>query len=105
MRSVIAHAGLNVCCLIFCFISAHTQGLYPITTEQKIIKSTLIIEGKVVAKRSAWNTSHTMIYTASQVEVYKVFKGSLQSKTIDIITIGGTVDGHVVQASHLLELN
>ncbi|HUQ66254.1 MAG TPA: hypothetical protein VM101_08870, partial [Flavitalea sp.] len=105
MRGVIAHAVLTIGYLIFCFISAHSQGLYPITTEQKIIKSTLIIEGKVLAKKSAWNSSHTMIYTSSQVEVYKVFKGTLQAKTIDIITVGGAVDRHVIQASHLLELN
>jgi hypothetical protein len=105
MRSIFAHAGFTFCFLVFWIFNAHSQGLYPITTEQKIIKSTLIVEGKVIAKKSAWNSSHTMIYTTNEVEIYKVFKGTLQQNTINIITIGGAVDGHAILASHLLELN
>ena len=105
MRSFTGLAGLIFGCLILCFSNAHTQGLYPISTEQKIIHSTLIVEGKVISKKSDWNNTHTMIFTTSQVDVYKVFKGTLQKNTIQIITIGGAVDGHMIQASHLLELN
>lgn len=46
-----------------------------------------------------------MIYTASEVEVYKVFKGSLEKNAVEIITIGGAVDGTYIQATHLLDLN
>src|SRR5688572_18332781 len=105
MRSFTGYAGFIFGCLILCFSVARTQGLYPVSTEQKIINSTLIVEGKVLSKKSAWNSGHTMIYTTSTVEVYKVFKGTLQSNTVDIITIGGVVDGHLIQATHLLELN
>jgi hypothetical protein len=105
MRRFTGLAGLIFGCLILCFSNAHTQGLYPISTEQKIIHSTLIVEGKVISKKSDWNNTHTMIFTTSQVDVYKVFKGTLQKNTIQIITIGGAVDGHMIQASHLLELN
>jgi hypothetical protein len=98
-------AGLILGCLILFSSLARTQGLYPVSTEQKIVNSTLVVEGKVVSKRSAWNDNHTMIYTASQVEVYKVFKGTLQTNTVEIITVGGAVDGHLIQATHLLELN
>lgn len=105
MRSFTGQAGFIFGCLILCFSFARSQGLYPVSTEQKIINSTLIVEGKVISRKSAWNNSHTMIYTTSQVEVYKVFKGTLQKKTVDIITIGGAVDGYLIQATHLLELN
>ena len=105
MRSFTGQAGFIFGCLMLCFSFARTQGLYPVSTDQKIVHSTLIIEGKVISKKSAWNSSHTMIYTTSQVEVYKVFKGTLQKNTVDIITIGGAVDGHLIQATHLLELN
>jgi hypothetical protein len=105
MRRFTGRAGLIFGCLILVFSIARTQGLYPVSTEQKILKSTLIVEGKVISRKSAWNTKHTMIYTASEVEVYKVFKGSLQKNTIEIITVGGAVGGDFIQASHLLELN
>jgi hypothetical protein len=105
MRSYTGVAGFILGCLILCFYVARPQGLYPVSTEQKIIHSSLIVEGKVIAKKSEWNANHTMIYTTNSVEVYKVFKGTLQKNVIDIITIGGAVDGHAIQASHLLELN
>jgi hypothetical protein len=105
MRLFTGQAGLIFGCLIFCFSAARSQGLYPVSTEQKIINSTLIVEGKVISKRSAWNNNRSMIYTASVVEVYKIFKGSLQQNTVEIITVGGAVDGHLIQATHLLELN
>lgn len=105
MRSYTGLAGLILVCLCICVNTVRSQGLYPITTEQKIIHSSLIIEGRVIGKKSAWNPNHTMIYTTNQVEVYKVFKGSLQKNIVEIITVGGAVDGHLIQASHLLELN
>lgn len=104
MRSYIGFTGFILACLTICFHTARSQGLYPVTTEQKIINSSLIVEGKVISKTSAWNPNHTMIYTTNQVEVYKVFKGSLQKNIVEVITIGGAVEGRVIQASHLLEL-
>ena len=105
MRRFTGRAGLIFGSLILLYSIARTQGLYPISTEQKIINSTLIVEGKVISKKSVWNANHTMIYTSSKVEVYKVFKGSLQENVIEVITIGGAVGGHLIQATHLLELN
>ncbi|MBL7698066.1 MAG: T9SS type A sorting domain-containing protein [Chitinophagaceae bacterium] len=105
MRSYTGLAGFILACLtIYCNI-ARAQGLYPISTDQKIVKSSLIIEGKVISKKSAWNAKHTMIYTTNEVEVYKVFKGSVQKNTVEIITVGGAVDGYAIQASHMLELS
>ena len=104
MRRFTGHAGLIFSCLFICFLTARSQGLYPVSTDQKIINSTLIVEGKVISKKSDWNSAHTMIFTTSQVEVYKVFKGTLQKNIIEIITIGGAVDGHLIHATHLLEL-
>jgi hypothetical protein len=91
------------------FVLAYTcsrsqGGLYPVSSDEKIRNSTIIAEGKVISKKSFWNTQHSMIFTSNQVEVYKLFKGSLQKNTINIITVGGAVDNLVVQASHQLTL-
>lgn len=104
MRSFTGLAGFLLVCLTACFITGQSQGLYPITTDQKVSHSSLIIEGKVIEKKSFWNKNKTMIYTSNLVEVYKVFKGTTQKNTIEIITTGGAVGDYYIHASHLLEL-
>lgn len=58
---------------------------------QRMSKSSLIIEGKVLATESFWNETRSMIYTSNTIEVLKVFKGNTSASTIDVITPGGTV--------------
>jgi len=87
----------------FC-LSLSSQSLYKVAFEEKVQSSSLIIEGRVVEKQSFWNPSRTMIFTANKVEIYKVFKGSVQSSTVEIITQGGSVDTESVEASDLLTL-
>lgn len=88
----------------FASLSGYAQGIFQVPNEEKISRSSLIIEGKVIGKRSYWNESHTMIFTANQVEIYKVFKGNTEKRTIEVVTVGGTVDNTSIHASHLLEL-
>lgn len=80
------------------------QSLYKVSAEEKAGRASLIVEGKVVGQHAFWNDMRTMIFTANQVEVYKIFKGSLQKDTIEVITVGGTVDNYCIQASHQLTL-
>lgn len=94
-------------CFGICFVFLNylnAQGLYRISREEKIRKSPLIIEGKVVSKESFWNAEHTMIYTNNKIEVFKVFKGNLSEDTIEVITHGGNVGPDYIEASHLLRL-
>ncbi|MGB5419424.1 T9SS type A sorting domain-containing protein [Algibacter sp.] len=58
---------------------------------QQIEKSNLVLEGKVISKKSFWDINHAKIYTVNTVEVYKVFKGE-GFLTIEVVTPGGTVD-------------
>ena len=78
--------------------------LYPVNIDEKVKNATLIVEGKVVEQRAFWNAKHTMIFTASKVEVYKSFKGSPQSGYIEVMTIGGSVGIESIEASDLLTL-
>ena len=100
-------AGLIGFLPVFLFLFMGTalgQGLYPVSTEDKVNRSSLIVEGKVVKQKSAWNPARTMIYTTSTVEVYKVFKGNIDKSLVEVVTYGGAVDGYYIHASHLLEL-
>lgn len=71
---------------------------------QRANASSLIVEGTVTEQYSYWNTSHTMIYTASKIELYKIFKGSVNTDAIEIITEGGTVDMDRITVEPTLQL-
>lgn len=92
----------GICFFFLNYLNA--QGLYRISPEEKVRKSPLIVEGKVVSKQSFWNAAHTMIYTYNKIEVFKVFKGNLAKDTIEVITQGGNVGPDYIEASHLLRL-
>ncbi len=81
-----------------------SQALYPVKLSEKMDKSTLVVEGKVISKTSFWNPNHTMIYTSNQVQVYKVFKGNMLSSNIEVLTVGGSVGLESIDASELLTL-
>lgn len=87
-----------------CF-QTYAQGLYQVNNDEKISRSSLIVEGQVVRKTGFWNPQHTMIFTSNEVEVYKVFKGEPKKDTISIITTGGQVGNYAIVASHLLKLD
>ncbi|WP_181307316.1 IPT/TIG domain-containing protein [Rufibacter sp. XAAS-G3-1] len=75
--------------------------LIPLSLEERIQTAEVVVEGKVVSQRSFWDEKHQNIYTANQVEIYKVFKGTPTSTTVEIITEGGRVglDIHVYSAT------
>lgn len=71
---------------------------------QQIENSNLIIEGKVISKKSFWDSTNTLIYTSNTVEVYKVFKGNY-IETVEVITVGGTVGLDALISSNSLKLS
>ena len=78
--------------------------LKKVSLSKQIDKSTLVLEGKVLSKKSFWDTNHQKIYTINTIEVFKVFKGEVSPK-IEIITLGGVIgmDAQIVYPS--LKLN
>lgn len=64
--------------------------LRKVSLEKQIENSSLVVEGKVISKKSFWDAENKHIYTANTIEVYKVFKGEPVA-TIEVITPGGTV--------------
>ncbi|MBL4668339.1 MAG: hypothetical protein JKY30_03655, partial [Flavobacteriales bacterium] len=93
--------------LIFSANNSFSQALKKINLNTKVTQSQVIVEGKVISKESFWDANHYNIYTANKIEVYKVFKGSLTTSIIEIITPGGTVglQRDVVEPSLSLSYN
>lgn len=82
----------------------YAQSLYPVTLDEKVQQSTVIVEGKVVEQTPFWNAAHTMIFTSNKIEVYKVFKGIVSSSYIELVTQGGVIGDLSMGATELLEL-
>jgi hypothetical protein len=91
--------------IVFAYRSSVAQcSLKELSLPVRASNSDLIVEGKVVAKKSYWNDAHNMIYTSNTVEVYKVFKGTLSTSSIVVLTMGGTVDYDRITADPSLTL-
>ncbi len=80
--------------------------LVPLTLNERVNASALIVEAKVIRVKSYWNAEQTMIYTANTIAVSKVYKGLqiLPAHELDIITLGGTVKDKAIRVDPELEL-
>jgi hypothetical protein len=98
--------GNITCWLVFFLLSLSTLNaqLYKIDLDNKINKASLIVEGKVTEQHSFWNDAHTVIYTSNKVHVYKLFKGQVIQKEIEVLTLGGTVGNKCLKVSDVLQL-
>ncbi len=76
-----------------------------IPLDQRAKASDLVIEGRVIEKNCYWDAHQTTIYTVNTVEVYKVFKGTISTSSIQVLTSGGRVDDRAVIVHPALELN
>jgi hypothetical protein len=79
--------------------------LIPLSLEQRLDQSSLVIEGKVLSQSSFWDRTHQHIYTSNIVKVYKLFKGVLQTDNVEIITEGGIVQNEMQLLSSTLALS
>lgn len=80
--------------------------LVPLSLENRVNPSTLIVEAKVNSQISYWNADHSMIFTSHELLLSSVFKGSelLNANKINIITLGGQVGDKAVKVEPELEL-
>lgn len=62
--------------------------------EQLAQTADVVVHGRVLAQSTAWNASHSRIYTVTTVSITDPLKGPhKQGATIQIRQLGGTVDG------------
>lgn len=65
--------------------------LYKIPLEDQIEQASLIVEGKVVERKSYLSSINNHIYTINKIQIYRVFKG-VQEEFINVVTKGGSID-------------
>jgi hypothetical protein len=92
---------LSICSLLCCSVVPLSSQcmLVEIPIEDRINESVMIVEGKILSKRTFWDDSRGNIFTANRIEVSKVFKGDLQINEIELLTRGGIV-GFDAQTDH-----
>jgi hypothetical protein len=82
--------------LILLLTASFSTGTFSQSMQAKMKKlsenSDLIVEGKVVQKKSNWNENKTRIYTDVTLQVDEYLKGNQGNKTIVVTTPGGEVD-------------
>lgn len=103
--SPFALLGVLVClCISNKNLVAQCTTLHP-EIEEQFTKSELVIEGKVIATESFYDKEAAFIYTKNFIKVYKTFKGTPESETIVLVTLGGTIDDESIMFSGVLQLN
>jgi len=90
----LAFFGLNAQCM-----------LYPVSLNQRVSNSSLIVEGEVMSKQSYWNAEHNNIFTSNLVRITQTLKGSVNSSFLEIITKGGQVGNDLLVVEPSLQLN
>ena len=94
--------------LLFILISPVLFGQCAIehwSLDKRIQESTLVIEAQVVDQQCLWDANHHNIYTLNTLKVFKLFKGTLKSQTIILVTQGGIVGMEKHMANPSLHLN
>lgn len=90
---------------LFLFVFQHfilANELYPVSLTDRVNHSTVIAEGKVISQHCFTDPRNGNIYTSNQIILYRLFKGSISTDEIEIITHGGTVgDRSQVYSSYL----
>lgn len=78
--------------------------IYEVSLDEKIQKSTLVVEGQVVESK-CYRADDETIYTAHKIKVSALLKGEYRDEHLTITTWGGEIDGELQTWTHLLTLN
>jgi hypothetical protein len=103
MNSIFQITVLSIIFIITGFSRANAQ-LVKISLDEKIEKSSLIVEGRVVGQES-YLTRDGEVYTANKVAVSSLLKGELKGGYVTVTTWGGTTTSQIVTWTHMLTLN
>ncbi len=94
-------------CYIFILsaLTVHAQhALVPASLEQRVLNSSLIIEG-VVTKLSSYKVDRVnRIFTRNEIEVTAILKGSLPDSKVQVITQGGVLENEMLICHELASL-
>ena len=88
-----------------CTLASAQCMIEPWSLQKRVDKSSDIIEARVISQEGRWDAQRHNIYTINTLEIFKVFKGTVNTQTIKLVTEGGTVGNDMLKVSPSLELN
>lgn len=86
-----ARSFLLLALLLFPLVHAKATTVVMLSDTELIVNSRLIITGRVVSRISAWDDTHSMVWTYVEVRTDRVLKGELSESTIVLKQLGGEV--------------
>jgi len=87
---------LTVALLLIPLLDAKATTVVMLSDTELIVNSRLIVTGKVTSVISAWDDTHSMVWTYVEVHVDRMLKGGLSERTIVLKQLGGeTADSGV----------
>lgn len=93
MKSVLQNLLRAACILCLMSGAALATIVQALDLQQLAKKADVVVHGQVLDQSTAWNASHSRIYTVTRVSVTDPLKGPHQKGTvIQIRQLGGTVD-------------
>ncbi len=98
-----------LCCLLTTLLSVSIVQanclILPTSLENRVDDNELVVEAQVIDKYSYWGKDQTKIFTAHKLMVYKLFKGTLATDELLLITEGGIVGDMMQEVFPSLTLN
>ena len=75
------------------FLSALNAQYIKVPLQKKIQNAPFIFEGEVISSQSFMPEEQKIIYTSHIIKISKILKGDFQNDEVEIITVGGSVNG------------
>ncbi len=94
---------LSIMCFSLIFTKAIAQEI-PLDIVERVNAVDYIFEGEVISSEPYYTNNNQYIHTSNTVNITKRLKGAIQCGTIEVITVGGTVNSTTLEVSHSLEL-
>ena len=82
--------------LLLITLSGYSQCFQqPVSIQARASEADVIAEGRIDSSYYVWNSNHNLILTVHRFNVYKYFKGTSTNQNLEIITLGGKLDGEL----------
>jgi hypothetical protein len=87
------------------FLSALNAQYIEVPLERKIQNAPFIFEGEVISSQSFMPEEQKIIYTSHVIKISKILKGDFPNDEVEIITVGGSVNGLRLDVTNNLMLH
>ncbi|RSK39310.1 choice-of-anchor Q domain-containing protein [Mangrovimonas spongiae] len=89
----------------FAFMQLSYGQVIPLNLNKHFSQANVVVEGEITNSQSYWDTDKKNIYTSYTLSLAQVLKGNINQEQIQIVVLGGEVNGQFLMASHTLKLN